>query len=46
VAYLAAASGRLGPIAEGHIRQRGEPIAPLVQNFHLLDHPSLAVLRS
>ena len=30
VAYLAAASGRLGPIAERHIAQRGEPIAPLV----------------
>ena len=26
VAYLAAASGRLGPIAERHIRQRGEAI--------------------
>jgi uncharacterized protein (DUF362 family) len=46
VAYLAAASGRLGPIAERHITQRGEPIAPLVQNFQLLDHPSLAALRS
>ena len=30
VSYLAAASGRLGPIAERHITQRGEPIAPLV----------------
>jgi uncharacterized protein (DUF362 family) len=45
VAYLAAASGRLGPIAERHIAQRGEPIAPLAQNFQLLDHPSLASLR-
>jgi uncharacterized protein (DUF362 family) len=45
VAYLAAASGRLGPIAERHIRQRGEAIAPLVQRFALLDHPSLAGLR-
>ena len=46
VAYLAAASGRLGPIAERHIRQRGEPIASLAQRFALLDHPSLAGLRS
>jgi uncharacterized protein (DUF362 family) len=45
VAYLAAAAGRLGPIAERHIRQRGEPIASLVQRFALLDHPSLAALR-
>jgi uncharacterized protein (DUF362 family) len=45
VAYLAAASGRLGPIAERHIRQRGEAIAPLSQRFALLDHPSLAGLR-
>ena len=46
VSYLASASGRLGPISERHITQRGESIAPLVQNFRLLDHPSLAVLRS
>jgi uncharacterized protein (DUF362 family) len=46
VDYLAWASGRLGPIAEHHIIQRGEPIAPLVQNFRLLDHPSVARLRS
>jgi uncharacterized protein (DUF362 family) len=46
VAYLAGASGRLGPISERHITQRGEPIAPLVQKYQLLDHPSLAVLRS
>jgi uncharacterized protein (DUF362 family) len=46
VEYLAGASGRLGPISERHITQRGEPIAPLVQQYQLLDHPSLAVLRS
>jgi uncharacterized protein (DUF362 family) len=46
VEYLASASGRFGPIAERSITQRGEAIAPLVQNFRLLDHPSLAVLRS
>lgn len=45
VAHLASASGRLGPIAERHILQRGEPIAPLVQVFQLVDHPSLAALR-
>jgi uncharacterized protein (DUF362 family) len=45
VDYLAWASGRLGPVAERHITQRGEPIAPLVQNFQLLDHPSLRMLR-
>jgi hypothetical protein len=45
IAYLAAASGRLGPIAERHIRQRGEAIAPLAQRFALLDHPSHAGLR-
>ena len=46
VAYLAAASGRLGPISERTSPSAGEPIAPLVQNFQLLDHPSLAGLRS
>jgi uncharacterized protein (DUF362 family) len=45
VAYLAASSGRLGPIAERHIRQRGEAIATLAQRFALIDHPSLAGLR-
>jgi uncharacterized protein (DUF362 family) len=46
VSYLAAASGRLGPIAANHIAQRGETIAPLVQPFQLLDHPSFAGLRA
>ncbi len=36
ISYLAAASGRLGPIAENHIQQRGEPIGPLIQQFHVL----------
>ena len=45
IAYLAGASGRLGPIAEAHITQRGEAIAPLVQRYQLLNHPSLAGLR-
>jgi uncharacterized protein (DUF362 family) len=46
VEYLANASGRLGPVSERHIGQRGEPIAPLVQTFRLLDHPSIAGLRA
>jgi uncharacterized protein (DUF362 family) len=41
LAYLAGASGRLGPIAEAHIRQRGEPIAALAQRFKRLTHVSL-----
>ncbi|WP_406696383.1 DUF362 domain-containing protein [Singulisphaera sp. Ch08] len=46
VSYLAAASGRLGAIAEGHITQRGETIKSLAQPFQLLDHPSFAILRT
>ena len=42
VGYLAAASARLGPIAERHISQRGETIAQLSQPFQLLDRPWLA----
>ncbi len=37
IAYLAASSGRLGPIAERHITQRGEAIAGLAQTFEVLD---------
>ncbi len=33
--YLAAASGRLGPIAEGHIAQRGESLATVAQKFRV-----------
>jgi uncharacterized protein (DUF362 family) len=43
--YLAAASGRLGPIEERHIEQRGEVIASLSQRFALLDRPALSGLR-
>ncbi len=46
VSYLADASGRLGPIAAGHIAQRGETIASLAQTYRLLDHPGFAALRS
>jgi uncharacterized protein (DUF362 family) len=45
VGYLADSSGRLGPISEQHIEQRGETIASLAQPFQLLDHPSFAALR-
>ena len=40
IAYLAAASGRLGPIAERHIHQRGEAIARLVRQYTVLKHVS------
>jgi uncharacterized protein (DUF362 family) len=46
IGYLAAASGKLGPISERHIEQRGERINDLAQSFALLDHPSFAGLRS
>jgi uncharacterized protein (DUF362 family) len=44
--YLAAASGRLGPIAERHIEQRGESIQSMAQRFRLLDQPSFRALRT
>jgi uncharacterized protein (DUF362 family) len=37
--FLRAASGRLGPIAERHIEQRGESIAACAQRFKLVEHP-------
>ena len=46
VGYLAAASARLGPIAERHISQRGEAIAQLAQPFQLVDQPWLSGLRA
>ena len=46
IEYLVGASGRLGPIAESHIRQRGESIVSLRQRFAIVDHPSLAYLRT
>jgi len=45
IPYLAGASGRLGPIAEAHITQRGETVASMAQRYQLLNHPSLASLR-
>jgi uncharacterized protein (DUF362 family) len=44
--YLAASSGRLGPIAERHIEQRGETITAMAQRFRLLDHPMFKILRT
>ena len=41
IAYLRGASGRLGPILEHNIEQRGEPIAALRTNFAILDAPHL-----
>ena len=46
VAYLANASGRLGPISQSHISQLGESVEPLVQHYQLLNVPSLAGLRA
>lgn len=37
VAYLRAASGRLGPVSERHINQRGETIQAMTQHFALID---------
>ena len=44
IPYLAVASGRLGPIAESHIMQRGEPISASSQPFAMLDWPGLREL--
>jgi uncharacterized protein (DUF362 family) len=44
--FLRASSGRLGPIREQHIRQRGEPIAALAQRFSLPDHPHFHQFRA
>jgi uncharacterized protein (DUF362 family) len=37
VSYLAAASGRLGPIRDSDIRQRGEAIASVRTDFDLVE---------
>jgi uncharacterized protein (DUF362 family) len=46
IEYLASASGRLGPIADGHIEQRGEPVQSVSQKFRLLDLPAYQILRA
>lgn len=38
IGYLKRSSGRLGPIGEGNIVQRGETVASVRRNFLLLDH--------
>ncbi len=45
VSYLALAAGRLGPIDEAMIPQRGERWQDLVEPFELLDAPHLRGLR-
>jgi uncharacterized protein (DUF362 family) len=45
IPYLRYASGRLGPITRGRVRQRGEPIEGLAQRFELIDHPRMRVFR-
>jgi uncharacterized protein (DUF362 family) len=45
VRYLAQASGRLGPVHEHNIYQRGEPIADLRTEFDVLDLPHLKHIR-
>lgn len=43
--YLTRASGRLGPIREHNIAQRGEPLTTLARPFQVLDLPHLKNLR-
>ncbi len=46
IEFLKHASGRLGPIQERHIEQRGEPIAEVAQRFMLPDHPHFNQFRA
>jgi len=43
--YLRAASGRLGPVDESHIEQRGETLASSSSRFELPDHPHFKQFR-
>jgi hypothetical protein len=45
VPYLALAQGRLGPIADRAIEQRGEPWQALASPFTVLDVPYLQEMR-
>jgi len=45
IEYLRGASGRLGPIQERHIEQRGETLAACSQRFSLPDHPHFRQFR-
>lgn len=44
--FLKLASGRLGPIQQRHIEQRGEPLAAVTQRFTLPDHPHFRQFRA
>ena len=44
--YLRGASGRLGPIQERHIEQRGERLEDCTRQFSLPDHPHFRQFRS
>ena len=46
IGYLKLAAGRLGPIGEFWIKQRGETIASEAQTFRLLDDPQLLQYRT
>ncbi len=45
IPYLALAAGRLGPVEESHIIQRGEAWEPLTNPFMMLDRAHLRKLR-
>jgi uncharacterized protein (DUF362 family) len=45
IEYLRGASGKLGPIQERHIEQRGETLATCTQRFMLPDHPHFRQFR-
>ncbi len=45
ISYLQLAAGNLGPVAESHIEQKGEPWRPLVSPFQILEKPHLQELR-
>jgi uncharacterized protein (DUF362 family) len=45
ISYLKLATGRLGPIDERSIEQRGEPWRPHASRFQILDVPHLRALR-
>lgn len=46
IGYLRAARGRLGPIRERHITQRGETLAACTQTFQLVDRSELRRYRA
>jgi uncharacterized protein (DUF362 family) len=45
IPYLEYASGRLGPVQDSHIEQRGERVEALSSRFELLDHPAMDLFR-